>query len=288
MNCLCVCLSSLCVPEPGDLESSWTSLWVWLCFGHGALTEALEGLSGTRQWGEIERALKRLWIPESSPLLTGSSSLLAPSQRLRWMGVIVKMDGSQLERQLRVATLAKQHQQGINWVMKDLGWQYEHERAYVCVRPRASVYLYSNGAGEEPERMRLVLKRRRRQGRLCLEIPAYMCQHYGCVVWERKRESKCETGHIGPCCVSKLWLIMASVSGAPPSQTAYCDPTCLELDSGYSCVRPPGLWEEHGIPSTDSAYWLLCQRPYYTIPLLNWRRFYSVCLRLCVKPTDDI
>lgn len=31
----------------------------------------------------------------------------------------------------------------------------------------------------------------------------------------------------------------------------------------------PGPWEEHSIPSTDRAYWLLCQRPYYINPLIG-------------------
>lgn len=123
MSCLCVCLSiflSYCVWAKRPSPPCWQPLSLWLYFGHGPLTETLEGLSGKRHWGETERALKRLWIPVRSPVLTGSSSLLACSQRLRWMWGIVGMDGSQLEQQLWAATLAKKHQQGINPVMKEL------------------------------------------------------------------------------------------------------------------------------------------------------------------------
>lgn len=191
MSCLCVCPSiflSFCVWAKRPSPPRWQPLSLWLYFGHGALTETLEGLSGKRHWGETERALKRLWIPVRSPVLTGSSSLLACSQRLRWMGGIVGMDGSQLERQLWAATLAKKHQQGINLVMKELERQHEHEHAYVCVWLHICVYLYLYRRGVcvwgvvvKPEKMWLV-KHCRKQGRLCLEIPAYMCQHYGCEV----------------------------------------------------------------------------------------------------------
>lgn len=234
-----VCLSfSLCVSEPRDLVLLMDGFWVQLSFGHGALTETLEGLSGTRHWGEIERALKRLWIPVPSPLLTGSSSLLAPSQRLRWMVRIVGMDGSQLERQLWVATLVKQHQQGINRMMEELGWQYEHERAYVWVLLHVCVYLYPYGC-----RVGGVNQKRCDYCRSTAEGRAdYVWKSlHTCVsimgVWS-VRESKCETAHIGPCCFSKLWLSMASASVVPPSQPACCNPPCLAPGSGYGSARP--------------------------------------------------
>lgn len=40
----------------------------------GSLSETLENLSGGRLWGDIDKALKRFWIPITSPLLTVSSS----------------------------------------------------------------------------------------------------------------------------------------------------------------------------------------------------------------------
>lgn len=104
---------SLCIWAKRPRPPCWQPFSIWLYFGHGALTETLEGLSGKKTLrGETERALKRLWIPVRSPLLTGSSSLLACSQRLRWMGGIVGMDGSQLERQPWAATLAKNTSKG--------------------------------------------------------------------------------------------------------------------------------------------------------------------------------
>lgn len=68
------------------------------------------------------------------------------------------------------------------------------------------LYPYGCGLGEETRKDVTGAEAERRQGRLCPEIPAYMCQHYGCVVCEREgeRESKCEKGHIRPCCFSKL------------------------------------------------------------------------------------
>lgn len=169
LSCLSVCLSQ------ETKSSSWTDFCVWLCFGRGALTKTLEGLSGTRQWGEIERALKRLWIPVPSPLLTGSSSLLALSHWLRWMVGIVGMDGSQLERRLWVATPAKQHQQGINGIMKGLGRQYEHERAYMFVYScMFSVYLYPYGWRVRESRKDVTSAEHCKapQGRLGLKISA--------------------------------------------------------------------------------------------------------------------
>lgn len=41
--------------------------------------------------------------------------------------------------------------------------------------------------------------------------------------------------------------------------------------------NPPRCQEEHSIPSTDRVYWLPCQRPYHTIRLLDWLKFYSGC-----------
>lgn len=133
----------------------------------------------------------------------------------------------------------KQYQQGINQMMKELGQQYG--RACVCVQLNACVYLYPYWCCVGMGKMQLALRRCSRQGRLCLEIPVYMCQHNKCVVCER---------------VKTRWAISASAVSVPcdllwswlpfPSQPAYCNQPCVVRDSGYGSAHPTWtLWLLH-------------------------------------------
>lgn len=164
-------------------------------------------------------------------------------------------------------------------VMKELR-QQEHDGAYVSVGLRVCVCSYLFGCGADEGRCEQCWSRGRRQGRLCLEIPAFMCQHYGCV-----GQNKNKTDHA---------VCVLSDSAGPllllclPLKPAYCNPPCLAPGTDYGSARPTWTPGGHSIPSIDRAYWLLCQRPYYINPSLDWQRFSSVCSGLCVQPTDDI
>lgn len=87
----------------------------------GFLSETLEDLSRGRWWGEIDKALKRLWIPVTSAVLTVSLSLQLSKDETRMGG----MDGPQLWRRL----LVKQHQQEIKRWKRTTAWV----RGLMCV-----------------------------------------------------------------------------------------------------------------------------------------------------------
>lgn len=129
---------------------------------------------------------------------------------------------------LWVATLPKQYQQWINWMMKELGWQYEREHTCVCVQLYVCVYLYPYGrwVGEETA-----------EGRADYVWKSLHTLVSITSVWS-VRESKQKASHIGPCCFSTLWLSAALASVAPPSQLAHCNRPCLTTGSGYSSAHP--------------------------------------------------
>lgn len=125
----------------------------------------------------------------------------------------------------------KQYQQGINQMMKESGQQYG--RVCVCVLSQlhACVYLHPYWCCVGMGKMQLALRHGSRQGRLCLEIPAYMCQHNKCVLRER---------------VQTRWAISASAVSVScdfsfpfPSQPAYWLWFCpSHLDPGRNTVFP--------------------------------------------------
>lgn len=95
------------------------------------------------------------------------------------------------------------------------------------------VFVWVQGKRKDVQKMWLVLKHCSRQGRLSLEIPAYMCQHYGCVVCEgvRANVKQAISGHAVSVSCDSVWT-------QPPSQPAYCNPPCLAHGSGYSSAHP--------------------------------------------------
>lgn len=129
--------------------------------------------------------------------------------------------------------------------------------------------------GMNPEKKWLV-RHCRRQGRLCLEIPAYMCQHYECVVCRREgvKTRQAISGHAVSVSCDSVWTRLLSC--LLPTLPPVIHPAWYGV-LVTATPNPQRCWEEHSIPSTDRAYWLPCQRPYHTIPLLDWQKFYSAC-----------
>lgn len=282
MNCLCVCLSfTFCVPESIDIGLlmdsllNLTLLWPWSFdrnFRRPVCNKTVRG-----DWEGIEEVMNACTKSSADRQLipSGSQSEADIDGRDSWDGWVPAGETAMSDDTGETTPTADKLSDE-RFGMTVWAW------ACICLFMAACLCLFVSvwGRGRwKSEKMGLSQTAGQiMSGNLCIHVSALRV----CGLWERVNVRQAISG-------TKMRLSMASASVAPLSPPAYCDPPCLELGSGYDSAT--STWtpeEECSIPSTDRANWLLCQRPYYTIPLLDWQRFYSVCLRLCVKPTDDI
>lgn len=132
-------------------------------------------------------------------------------------------------------------------MMKGLGRQYEHERAYVCVRLHVCVYFLSIWVQAGKARTRCEWCRGTAEGRAdyaweslhtCVSITG---------VWS-VREHKCEA-MLFQCAVTQCVLGFRLI----PNLLFVIHPAWHQVLVTALPV-PPGPWEEHSIPSKDRAY----------------------------------